>query len=74
MSNKRIITIVCEIDQPEANWIWENHLAHSSVMLKMNLHKKIGLFNNDLVYSPDYEFWLRSLVSGVNIKVLEAVL
>lgn len=26
MPNKRVITIVCEVDQPEANWIWENHL------------------------------------------------
>lgn len=24
---KRILTIVCEVDQPEANWIWESHMA-----------------------------------------------
>ncbi len=24
---KRIITIVCSVDQPTANWLWETHLT-----------------------------------------------
>src|SRR4030042_3680126 len=43
------------------NWIWANHLAHSSVVIRKDLHQKVGFFNPELLYSPDYEFWVRCL-------------
>ena len=41
---KRIITIVCEVDQPEANWIWESHMAVGGVTRGVSI---ISIYNDD---------------------------
>ncbi|KUZ81168.1 glycosyltransferase, group 2 family protein [Burkholderia ubonensis] len=52
------------------NWVWENHLCHSSVLVRKSLHDRIGLFREDLSYSPDWDFWLRSLADGAKFHVM----
>src|ERR1041384_5341054 len=60
---------ILDLNLPD-NWCAQNHLCHSSVLLRKELHDKVGTFNNDLIYTPDYEFWLRCLARGANICVL----
>ncbi|MCB0170099.1 MAG: glycosyltransferase [Anaerolineae bacterium] len=52
------------------NWIWQNHLCHSSVLIRKSTHDRIGEFSNQLIYLPDYEFWVRCLVNNVKFAVL----
>ena len=58
-----------DLNQPE-NWIWRNHLCHSSVVIRKALHDVIGLPDKDLTYTPDWSLWLRCLVLGANFHVI----
>ena len=58
-----------DLDSPD-NWIWQNRLCHSSVALRKELHDRIGPFNRHLVYTPDWEYWIRSLVGGARFHVI----
>lgn len=55
-------------------WLWENHLCHSSVLIRRRAHDLIGNIDNDFVYTPDWRFWLRALVLGVRFSVIPEVL
>lgn len=57
------------LNYPE-NWIWRNHLCHSSMMMRKELHDRVGLFNNQLIHTPDYEFWIRCFVSQCHFDIL----
>ncbi|KVU29381.1 glycosyltransferase, group 2 family protein [Burkholderia ubonensis] len=59
-----------DLNAPD-NWVWENHLCHSSVLVRKSLHDRIGFFREDLNYSPDWDFWLRSLADGAKFHVIE---
>ena len=52
------------------NWIWQNRLNHSSVMMRSSFHDAVGPFNPLLPRSCDYEFWLRCLSREGKIEVL----
>ena len=58
-----------DLNSPD-NWIWQNRLCHSSVALRKELHDRIGLFNGRLIYTPDWEYWIRSLVGGAHFHVM----
>ncbi len=58
-----------DLDSPDT-WIWQNHLCHSSVVLRKELHDRIGPFNSRLIYTPDWEYWIRSLVGGARFHVI----
>lgn len=58
-----------DLNAPDC-WIWENHLCHSSAIMRKALHDRIGLFREDLTYSPDWNFWLRSLSEGAKFHVI----
>ncbi len=58
-----------DLNDPKS-WVWGNRLCHSSVMIRTEIHKKVGNFNKELIYSPDYEFWLRNIKSKSTFKVL----
>ncbi len=58
-----------DLNEP-SNWIWQNRLCHSSVIMKKSMHDFVGDFNIDLIYSPDYEFWSRCLAKGAKFHVM----
>ena len=54
-----------------SNWLWSNHLCHSSAVVRRELHDQLGGLANHLVYTPDWQFWLRALVQGAIFKLIE---
>lgn len=50
-------------------WTWENRLCHSGVVVRADFHRLVGEFNNGLVYTPDWQFWIRALVVGARFAV-----
>lgn len=56
------------------NWIWRNHLNHSSVMMRRHLHEQIGTYDSRLSRSGDFEFFIRCLMSGIKFSVLPEIL
>ncbi|GAX43513.1 putative glycosyl transferase [Tolypothrix sp. NIES-4075] len=58
-----------DLNQSE-NWIWRNHLCHSSVMMRKSAHALTGLFSDDLIYPRDYEFWIRCFVNKLSFEIL----
>jgi glycosyltransferase involved in cell wall biosynthesis len=60
-----------KIDLNEAdNWLWQNHLCHSSALIRKVFHDRVGLTNPNLPYTADYEFWVRCLMAGGRFHVL----
>lgn len=53
-----------------AYWIWTNHLCHSGAVVRADLHRALGPFNSRLVFTPDWEFWLRALTAGARFAVI----
>ncbi len=51
-------------------WRWENHLCHSSVVIRREFHQKVGSFNENLVYTPDWQFWIRSVLAEGRFGVM----
>lgn len=54
-----------------SSWLWENRVCHSSTVVRKNLHERLGKLDNRLVYTPDWQFWLRALASGARFAVIE---
>ena len=52
------------------NWIWSNHLCHSSVLMKKTVHDKGCLFDEDLIYTPDYDLWIKCLANNFKFHVI----
>jgi glycosyltransferase involved in cell wall biosynthesis len=42
----------------------------SSVTFPVKFTEKIGLFDESLAYTQDYDYWIRVLIGGMNIKFL----
>ncbi|AGW91659.1 hypothetical protein N234_16645 [Ralstonia pickettii DTP0602] len=55
-------------------WVWENHLCHSSVILRKELHDALGGFREDLTYTPDWNMWIRALAAGARFSMVDRVL
>lgn len=53
-----------------AHWVWTNHLCHSGVVVRAEMHRTLGPFDTRLVSTPDWEFWLRGLVAGARFAVI----
>ncbi len=53
-----------------ASWVWGNEICHSTVVMRKTMHDLAGQFNNDLIYAPDYDFWLRCMAKGARFHVL----
>lgn len=52
-----------------AKWLWQNRLCHSGAVVRADLHRRLGAFDNGLVYTPDWQFWIRALVAGARFAV-----
>lgn len=48
-----------------------NCLCHSSVLVKKEVYEKVGLYNPQYTQLPDYDMWVRMLVAGFKITLLE---
>lgn len=58
-----------DLNRPES-WMWQNHLNHSSVLMRRELQERVGPINGDLLYTGDYEFWARCLALKAVFQVL----
>jgi glycosyltransferase involved in cell wall biosynthesis len=58
-----------DLNDPK-NWLFQNHLCHSSVMIRKVAHDQVGPLDNALKLTPDYDFWLRGLGLGLRFAVL----
>lgn len=54
-----------------STWIWQNRLCHSGAVVRKEMHDVLGEFDNELMYTPDWQFWLRALVARARFAVLE---
>lgn len=52
-------------------WVWRNQLNHSSVMLRSTLHDRVGNYDDQLVYTPDYDFWVRCCAAGIRMGLVK---
>lgn len=57
-----------------ARWLWENRLCHSGAVVRTALHRRLGEFDNSLIYTPDWQFWIRALTAGARFAVIEEAL
>ena len=62
--------ISVDLNDP-STWLWQNRLCHSSAVVRRKLHDRLGDFDNGLVYTPDWQFWLRALVEGARFAVIQ---
>ena len=61
--------ISVDLNDP-STWLWQNRVCHSGSVVRKELHDRLGQFNNKLIYTPDWQFWLRALVAGARFSVL----
>lgn len=47
-----------------------NILIHPTALIKKEVYKKIGFYDNRLHQIPDFEYWVRMCSLGYNIKVI----
>jgi glycosyltransferase involved in cell wall biosynthesis len=57
-----------------ARWLWENRLCHSGAVVRTELHRRLGEFDNTLIYTPDWQFWIRALATGARFAVIDEAL
>jgi glycosyltransferase involved in cell wall biosynthesis len=58
-----------DFNQPES-WIWQNHLCHSSVLIKKNVHDQVWDYESCLRHTNDWSNWIRLLASGAKFHVI----
>jgi glycosyltransferase involved in cell wall biosynthesis len=63
----------CDLNDP-ANWIGQNRLCHSSAIIRKSLHDQVGLFDEELIYTDDWNFWIRALIAGARFHVTDELL
>lgn len=61
--------VYVDLNDP-STWLWQNRVCHSGAVVRKEMHDRVGEFDNDLVYTPDWQFWLRTLVSGARFTVI----
>lgn len=58
-----------DLNQPES-WLWENHVCHSSVLMKKDVHDRLWDYDSGLRYTNDWSNWIRFLAGGVRFEIL----
>lgn len=53
------------------SWVVQNRLCRSSTILKRRIHEEDGLYDVDMTYAPDFEFWTRLLRNGRRFALVE---
>jgi glycosyltransferase involved in cell wall biosynthesis len=59
-----------DVNLPE-NWAFQNRVCRPSALFRSGLVEKVGEFNTELRYVPDYDHWLRCLVNGAKFHILK---
>ncbi|UTE75471.1 glycosyltransferase [Rossellomorea sp. KS-H15a] len=60
--------------QVKKEFLQRNLINGSTVMVHQKIFKNIGLFNNKLRYTQDYDMWFRILVNGYDFSYTNEVL
>ncbi len=55
-------------------WLARNNIAHCSVAVRANVHRKIGTLKPEFRYTHDWDFWLRAIELDVQIDQIPLVL
>lgn len=58
-----------DFNLPE-NWLWENHLCHSSVLMKREVHDRLWAYESGLPFTNDWHNWIRFLANGATFGML----
>lgn len=58
-----------DLNQPES-WIWQNHLCHSSVLIRKHVHDQVWDYESCLRHTNDWSNWIRLLASGAKFYVI----
>jgi glycosyltransferase involved in cell wall biosynthesis len=58
-----------DFNVPES-WIWQNHLCHSSAVVRRQTHETVGGLEENLTYTNDWSFWVRCLAAGARFATL----
>ncbi|HOK55988.1 MAG TPA: glycosyltransferase family 2 protein [bacterium] len=54
----------------EKDFIYENALIQPEVFLKRKVIEKVGIFDENLKFANDYEFWIRCLKNNLKFKYI----
>jgi len=58
-----------DFNQPES-WLWSNHLCHSSVLMKRDVHDRLWTYDSGLSFTNDWHNWIRFLANGAVFRNL----
>jgi glycosyltransferase involved in cell wall biosynthesis/uncharacterized coiled-coil protein SlyX len=58
-----------DINDPKS-WVWQNRLAAPTLMFRRAFFERHGTYNSDLIYTQDWEMWIRALSMGAKFEIL----
>ena len=58
-----------DINDP-SSWVWRNMVASPTLMLRRSFFERYGNYDRDLVYTQDWEIWIRALSMGAKFAIL----
>jgi glycosyltransferase involved in cell wall biosynthesis len=61
--------VTIDINDPKS-WVWKNKLAAPTVMLRRGFFERYGRYNPELIYTQDWEMWIRALSMGAKFEIL----
>jgi glycosyltransferase involved in cell wall biosynthesis/uncharacterized coiled-coil protein SlyX len=61
--------VAIDVNDPKS-WIWQNKLAAPTLMFRRGFFERFGSYDPDLVYTQDWEMWIRVLSMGGKFAIL----
>lgn len=58
-----------DFNKPES-WIWQNHICHSSVLIRKDIHDQVWDYESGLRHTNDWNNWIRLLARGARFHVI----
>jgi glycosyltransferase involved in cell wall biosynthesis len=53
------------------NWLGKCHLCHATTIVRKSMHERVGLYDESLSRSGDFDFWVRSLKAGARFHLIK---
>jgi glycosyltransferase involved in cell wall biosynthesis/SAM-dependent methyltransferase len=55
-------------------WFHDVHLMQPSIFYRRRVHEKVGFYREDLYFSIDYDYWLRTAAAGFQFHYIDRTL